>query len=92
MPQKNRHADPWLWVPHSDNNAQRADAAAALNKIKTSEYYRLLYVAMTRARDQLYIYGYTPYKNAPENAWHTQLWRILANNQTTENIRTSYDQ
>lgn len=83
---------PWLWVPHSDNNAQRADAAAALNKIKISEYYRLLYVAMTRARDQLYIYGYTPYKNAPENAWHTQLWRILANNQTTENIRTSYDQ
>ena len=44
---------------------------------KISEYYRLLYVAMTRACDRLYIYGFTPYKNAPEIAWHSQLWDKL---------------
>ncbi len=81
----------WLWSPGKDDNGRcaRQDAAAtAASKIHIAEYYRLLYVAMTRARDRLYIYGYTPNKNPPENAWHTQLWRVLS---TTSNADTTDD-
>ena len=81
----------WLWGPRSTASAQRTNASNALNRIRMAEYYRLLYVAMTRARDELYIYGYTPYKNAPENAWHTQLWHTLANDTANEHIRITND-
>lgn len=69
---------PWLWAPRSDASQQRANAADAVMSIRIAEYYRLLYVAMTRARDRLYIYGFTPYKNAPDISWHSQLWRVLS--------------
>lgn len=71
----------WLWSPSKEEGgrcAQQDAATSAAMDIHMAEYYRLLYVAMTRARDRLYIYGYTPYKNASENAWHTQLWRVLS--------------
>ncbi len=68
----------WLWSPRGTESARRQIAFDAAKQDDIAEYYRLLYVAMTRARDRLYIYGYTPYKNAPEIAWHTQLWRVLS--------------
>lgn len=68
----------WLWTPHKNNSEQiEVVSDIALNK-KIAEYYRLLYVAMTRARDRLYIYGFTTNKNPPEIAWHTQLTKILS--------------
>ena len=67
----------WLWSPRDDGGLGRATAQAALRRTRIAEYYRLLYVAMTRARDRLYIYGYTPNKNASENSWHAMLWRVL---------------
>lgn len=70
---------PWLWAPRADDCARRGDAADKLMAQRVAEYYRLLYVAMTRARDCLYIYGFTPYKNAPDVAWHTMLWNVLGN-------------
>ena len=45
--------------------------------LRLEEYYRLLYVAMTRARNELYIYGYTSNKNANDLSWHSLLWRVL---------------
>lgn len=69
----------WLWSPRDDGGLGRTTAQAALRRTRIAEYYRLLYVAMTRARDRLYIYGYTPNKNAPENSWHAMLWRVLGN-------------
>lgn len=78
---------PWLWSPRATDSAQYKVAADALMKTKVAEYYRLLYVAMTRARDQLYIFGYTTYKNAPDIAWHTQLWQTLGNPDTPDIIR-----
>lgn len=81
----------WLWAPRGDASACRANASADLSRVRMAEYYRLLYVAMTRARDELYIYGYTPNKNASPNAWHTQLWRVLANDTTNEYIRITND-
>lgn len=53
---------PWLWTPRGDDCQRRTDALNAMNNAKIAEYYRLLYVAMTRARDRLYIYGYTSTK------------------------------
>ena len=81
----------WLWAPRGDASVERRDASDALMRVRTAEYYRLLYVAMTRARDELYIYGYTPNKNAPQNAWHTQLWRVLAADTPHEHIRITND-
>lgn len=72
---------PWLWAPKTDESERRTYAAEQLMKTRIAEYYRLLYVAMTRARDRLYIYGYTPNKNAPETSWHYQLWNVFSENQ-----------
>lgn len=68
----------WLWSPQKSFSERVASATDANMQNKISEYYRLLYVAMTRARDELYIYGFTPHKNAPDMAWHTQLWNRLS--------------
>lgn len=81
----------WLWAPRGDASEHRANASADLERVRMAEYYRLLYVAMTRARDELYIYGYTPHKNAAPNAWHSQLWRVLAGNTPNEHIRITND-
>jgi ATP-dependent helicase/nuclease subunit A len=35
------------------------------------EQRRLLYVAMTRARDELYVCGYKIHKESPENSWYS---------------------
>ncbi len=78
----------WLWAPRSNTSAACAGADNSLMQVRIAEYYRLLYVAMTRARDQLYVYGYTPNKNAGENSWFAQLWAVFAaSNPDTEYIR-----
>lgn len=81
----------WLWAPRGDASASRRNASDALMRVRMAEYYRLLYVAMTRARDELYIYGYTPNKNAAQDSWHTQLWRVLASNTPNDYIRITND-
>lgn len=81
----------WLWHVRADASAECAGALDALNQTRIAEYYRLLYVAMTRARDELYIYGYSPYKSAPSDAWHTQLWRVLAQDTDQEYFRDTND-
>ncbi len=99
LPQELRNAGKnmppvWLWSPNKGESgrcARQDDAANTTANIRLAEYYRLLYVAMTRARDRLYIYGFTPNKNPPENAWHTQLWRILSDSDSDEIIRITND-
>jgi ATP-dependent helicase/nuclease subunit A len=46
--------------------AARADYAAARDR----EYRRLLYVAMTRAEDRLYVCGWNTRHKAPEGCWY----------------------
>lgn len=72
-----KYPEPWLWTPRATISAQRAIAAECQKDVYIAEYYRLLYVAMTRARERLYIYGYTVNKNANEMSWHSQLWRVF---------------
>lgn len=81
----------WLWAPRGDTSMARQSAADTLNQTRIAEYYRLLYVAMTRARDELYIYGYTSRKNAPTDSWFAHLWRVFAKNIDTEHIRITND-
>lgn len=73
----------WMWAPRADSSAQRQAASDEMMQLRIAEYYRLLYVAMTRARDRLYIYGFTPYKNAPDVSWFAQLWRVFGNGACT---------
>ncbi len=40
-------------------------------EIGLEEYRRLLYVAMTRARDELYVCGYKIHKDRPEDSWYS---------------------
>lgn len=71
--------DAWLWSVGKSGASEELSGVAddAMNK-KIEEYYRLLYVAMTRARDRLYVYGFTTNKAASEISWHNKLNSILS--------------
>ena len=69
----------WVWTPRTPSGLSPEFA-----RIRDTEFdkdieesYRLLYVAMTRARDELYIYGFTSNRAAPELSWHNMLWNTL---------------
>jgi ATP-dependent helicase/nuclease subunit A len=50
-----------LWRPHADFDTRSYDAERqALRRRELQEYRRLLYVALTRAQDRLYICGWQP--------------------------------
>jgi len=68
---------PWIWLPRSVPSARRTAAVNAAAHNRLAEYYRLLYVAMTRARDRLYIFGYTPNKAPNADSWHARLWSVF---------------
>lgn len=88
----------WLWTPRSQKefSPDFEEIKLTQSERETEESFRLLYVAMTRARDELYIYGFSQNKNAPEMSWHNMLWQILFNKPgtttTNDTIRISnYD-
>ncbi|HBO58791.1 MAG TPA: double-strand break repair helicase AddA [Alphaproteobacteria bacterium] len=59
-----------VWIPKAD--LRNAEAAAEIEKLKAAdarEYRRLLYVALTRAADRLYVTGWDN-KKTPENNWY----------------------
>ena len=59
-----------VWPAGGNTLAHIEEAKAVLRKAEIEEYHRLLYVAMTRARDRLYICGWSQ-KDAPEKAsWY----------------------
>lgn len=58
-------------------SASAADTPKFLQELKEAEklkdlqeYIRLLYVAMTRAKDHLIICGFSNKSNIPENCWY----------------------
>ena len=94
---KTEFVQPWIWRTGGTTKTQSVKSALdAQQELQLAEYYRLLYVAMTRARDELYIYGYTPYKNAKPLSWHANLWRVFSKLYNTpdgaEYIRIQHDQ
>lgn len=60
-----------LWPPKSDYREEVAEAEQeARREREMEEYRRLLYVAMTRARDRLIVCGWQNGKNRPEGCWY----------------------
>lgn len=67
-----------LWSPRKSLNFNLYDdATAIIDKKIEQEYRRLLYVAMTRAEDRLYITGYKGKNNPPDDCWYNIIARAL---------------
>ena len=59
-----------LWPPRTHVQERQAKRLSGIEKDRQDEEYRrLLYVAMTRAEDRLYVAGYGTRRAAPEGAW-----------------------
>ncbi len=64
---------PFLWASGEiANNAAIDDLKKIHKETEQQEYYRLLYVALTRAEDELYIAGWTR-KTSNEDSWYTEI-------------------
>lgn len=59
------------WVPRADLRPRFCAGLADGVRLKSEqEYRRLLYVALTRARDRLYVCGWRGSRNAGDGHWH----------------------
>jgi ATP-dependent helicase/nuclease subunit A len=68
-----------LWLIARDAPPHAAQAALeAAKRRRDQEYRRLLYVAMTRAADRLYICGWQTKRNPPAGNWHALMAAGLA--------------
>ncbi len=60
-----------LWPPRADlRDPVSRDLVAAAETARDREYRRLLYVAMTRAEDRLYVAGWHQKTAAPDHCWY----------------------
>lgn len=59
-----------IWPTGRPNLEAIADAKNAVRRAEREEYHRLLYVAMTRARDRLYVCGWQGQREPEENCWY----------------------
>lgn len=67
-----------LWpVRKKDEDALSAEARERLRILRAAEYRRLLYVAMTRARDRLYIAGYRGINPPAPDCWYEMICEAL---------------
>ncbi len=70
----------WVWLPSKSESEsdEISELQSVAERKSIEESFRLLYVAMTRACNELYIYGFTTNKSAPELSWHGLLWNVLS--------------
>lgn len=74
-----------LWSPTSKLRCAAVDRLrAAAEQARMQEYNRLLYVALTRAEDQLLVCGWETRQSLPEESWHAAIGRGMARLQATE--------
>ena len=74
-PQDQRGGDiAFIWPPRRSlfDNIAEEERKKAINK-RDQEYRRLLYVAMTRAQDRLYICGWHTKKAVSEECWYNKM-------------------
>ncbi|MEI7598104.1 MAG: double-strand break repair helicase AddA [Aestuariivirga sp.] len=72
-----------LWVvPNLGPSKAVKDLKAAQRDVATAEYRRLLYVAMTRAGDELYVCGYSGKNEPPKNCWYNTVAGALTDKMT----------
>lgn len=68
------------FVPDKTMAVRRAaDAKARYEQLAEEEYARLLYVAMTRAEDRLYVCGYKGTQNILPASWHNYVSTAFTN-------------
>ncbi|MBV9734501.1 MAG: double-strand break repair helicase AddA [Acidisphaera sp.] len=68
-----------IWVPKKELGCAGSDAVRAKAEARRlEEKNRLLYVAMTRARDRLIVCGWMPTKSLPETCWYELVRRGFA--------------
>ncbi|MBK1699314.1 double-strand break repair helicase AddA [Rhodovibrio salinarum] len=68
-----------LWPPRTaDLEAVGRGLREAAGHAQSQEYRRLLYVAMTRAEDRLYVCGYNTKRSAPPGCWYELVQQGLA--------------
>ncbi len=74
-----------VWSPRKDTASHHYSKAkdAVLERLD-EEYRRLLYVAMTRAEDRLYITGYKGKQDIAENCWYSLCHQALKSYVDTE--------
>ena len=67
-----------LWpVRKKDEDEVSAAAREHLRELQAAEYRRLLYVAMTRARDRLYVAGYRGINPSSPDCWYEMICEAL---------------
>jgi ATP-dependent helicase/nuclease subunit A len=77
-----------LWAADDECAAPAHDAAkAAAQRLRAEEYRRLLYVAMTRAADRLYVCGWQMKSEPREGNWHALVASALAGMAGVERFR-----
>jgi ATP-dependent helicase/nuclease subunit A len=59
-----------VWPAGGNTLSHIEEAKDLARKAEIEEYHRLLYVAMTRARDRLYICGWEGVKKREQNCWY----------------------
>ncbi len=63
-----------VWSPRKTDDPAIVEAARAAERLATMrEYRRLLYVALTRAEERLYIAGFYNQKAPPSDCWNTMI-------------------
>lgn len=67
-----------LWAPgKAREETLTAGLSEKAKQLREQEYRRLLYVALTRARDRLYIGGWEGKNTPPENCWYNLIEAAL---------------
>lgn len=70
---------PFLWPVKGTSKVPRVQSAKALiARAETEERNRLLYVALTRARDRLYVAGFETSRPPPADCWYNLIRNALA--------------
>jgi len=59
-----------VWSPGRSDLEAIAEAKAAVRRAEIEESHRLLYVAMTRARDRLYVCGWKGQREPEKDCWY----------------------
>ncbi len=63
--------DPWVWCVKGSSRISAIETTRVrLRDAETAERNRLLYVAMTRARDRLYVAGFEGKRGRAEGCWY----------------------
>ncbi|MEB3701372.1 ATP-dependent helicase/nuclease subunit A [Candidatus Bealeia paramacronuclearis] len=68
-----------LWLsPQTEICSTAANVKAHIQEKQSQEYRRLLYVAMTRAQDELYVAGWETGRTTPETCWYNLIQKGVA--------------